>query len=66
MLITQKSYDAKRFLIESNKSIKEIAYECGFENDSYFYTLFKKTEGISPSAYQRKAKDHIPQLKYIV
>jgi AraC-like DNA-binding protein len=51
---------AKRFLIESNKSIKEIAYECGFENDSYFYTLFKKTEGISPSAYREKQRIIFP------
>lgn len=45
---------AKKMLIESNKGVKEIAYNCGFENDTYFYTLFKRVTGMSPSQYRER------------
>lgn len=51
---------AKKLLIETNKGIKEIAYECGYENDTYFYTLFKKLEGISPAYYRERQMQIFP------
>ncbi len=45
---------AKKSLIDTNKSIKEIAVDLGFENDTYFYTLFKKKENISPLQYRER------------
>lgn len=47
---------AKKTLVESKKGIKEVAYECGFENDTYFYTLFKKLEGLTPSEFRQKQR----------
>lgn len=46
--------NAKKLLIKTSMGIKEIAYECGFDNDTYFYTLFKRFEGQSPSAFREK------------
>ncbi|MHB1453830.1 MAG: AraC family transcriptional regulator [Saccharofermentanales bacterium] len=47
---------AKTLLLNTNKAVKEISIECGFQNEPYFYTLFKKTEGICPSAYRERYK----------
>lgn len=43
---------AKRLLVETYKLVKEISYECGFQNETYFYTLFKRIEGVSPISYR--------------
>lgn len=48
--------EAKNILLNPNKSISEVAYELGFEYPQYFSRLFKKKEGISPSAYREKYK----------
>ncbi|SHJ93606.1 helix-turn-helix domain-containing protein [Pseudozobellia thermophila] len=46
--------EAKNRLLQPNKSIAEVAYELGFEYPPYFSRLFKKKEGISPTAYREK------------
>lgn len=40
--------EAKRLLLSTNKSISEIAGEVGFDNISYFSTVFRKFCNISP------------------
>ena len=46
---------AKEMLTEKRKrSVEEIAYACGFRNESYFYTFFRKYEGISPLEYRKQ------------
>lgn len=44
--------ESKKLLINSEKSIKEIAFELGFENESYFSKQFKKNEGITASRFR--------------
>ncbi|GJM31448.1 MAG: AraC family transcriptional regulator [Saprospiraceae bacterium] len=44
--------EAKRLLLHTDKTIKEVAYELGFENISSFSRLFKKVVGQSPQAYR--------------
>ncbi|QIE58755.1 helix-turn-helix transcriptional regulator [Rasiella rasia] len=48
--------EAKNILLKPNKSISEVAYELGFEYPQYFSRLFKKKEGISPSAFRELYK----------
>lgn len=48
--------EAKNILLNPHKTISEVAYELGFEYPPYFSRLFKKKEGISPSAYREKYK----------
>lgn len=46
---------AKELLSEKQKrSVEEIAFACGFRNESYFYTFFRKYEGISPLEYRKQ------------
>ena len=43
---------AKKLLREDEASIKEIAWQVGFNSDITFRRLFKKYEGISASDYR--------------
>jgi AraC family transcriptional activator of pobA len=49
--------EAKRMLYHSNKSIKEIAAELGYDDYSYFSKLFNKSEGMSALAFRNKNRD---------
>jgi len=49
----QRLEKAKDYLLHSEKSIKEIAAECGFTTQYYFSNSFKKKYGCSPINYQR-------------
>jgi YesN/AraC family two-component response regulator len=44
--------EAKRELYLTNKPIKEIAYELGYDDEFYFSRFFKKNTDISPQAYR--------------
>lgn len=44
---------AKELLVSTNKSIKEISYELGFQTIYYFSNMFKKKEGINPSEFRK-------------
>ena len=43
----------KEMLATTNKSIEEIAEECGFSSGNYLTLIFKQKEGISPSSYRK-------------
>ncbi len=49
--------EAKRLLYHSDKSVKEIAAELGYEDYSYFVRLFTKVSGITPAAFRNKNFD---------
>lgn len=42
---------AVNLLLSTNKTLTQIAYECGFSSQSYFSYAFKRRMGISPRAY---------------
>ncbi len=45
---------AANLLNNSNISIIDIAFNCGYNNLSHFYHLFKQHYGVSPSAFRSK------------
>lgn len=45
---------AKSLVCDTNYSIEEIAERCGFKNNSYFSTCYKKKYGVSPSKERSK------------
>ena len=47
---------AEMMLRESEKSVTEIAYECGIPDSNYFSRMFKKYRGASPSELRRASK----------
>lgn len=47
--------EAKRIMMkEPEKKLQEVAFECGFSSLVYFSSVFSKSEGISPSVWQRE------------
>lgn len=51
-IITQrKILEAKRLLSNTHLSIKEVGYQLGFDQATYFTKTFKKIEGISPKEF---------------
>lgn len=46
--------EARRMLYYTDKPVKEIAYQLGFEDIQAFSRFFKKQEGVSPSEYKEK------------
>ncbi|SHI33149.1 helix-turn-helix domain-containing protein [Aquimarina spongiae] len=48
--------EARRQLLHSNKSVKEIAFELGYEDLQTFSRFFKKHQGSSPTEYKKDLK----------
>ena len=44
---------AKEILTNTSRSIKEIAFELGYENKVYFFTVFRKATGMTPTTYRK-------------
>ncbi len=60
---TLKSYcnslciiDAKRLLTNTSLLVSEISYSLGFENVSYFISVFKKHTGVTPYNFKKKSE----------
>ena len=52
-------YEAKRLLFYSTKTIKEIGYELGFRDSSYFNKFFSAIHGISPGNFRKHIQERI-------
>ena len=51
-LLDRKTQAAKLLLANTMKTVKEIAYELGFNDEYYFSNIFKKKTGLYPSFYR--------------
>ncbi|WP_193556232.1 AraC family transcriptional regulator [Paenibacillus ginsengarvi] len=45
---------SKQLLLESDYSVADIAKQTGFTNSSYFYRMFKKSNGVTPSDFRKQ------------
>lgn len=48
-----KLEDARKLLLNTNYSITEIAYDVGFNDISYFISLFRKKFGVTPFSFKK-------------
>lgn len=53
-IINSRISAAKFYLLSSSKSIKEIVYLCGFNNESAFSNTFKKVVGKTPGQFRNR------------
>jgi AraC family transcriptional activator of pobA len=51
--------EAKRLIIHSEHTIKEISYELGFSDRPYFSRFFKKQTDQTPEAFLKQAQHHL-------
>lgn len=60
-IISQRLERAHTLIVNTDSSVSEICYECGFENFSHFIQLFSKRYGITPKKLQlrHKCPDHL-------
>jgi YesN/AraC family two-component response regulator len=52
--------EAKRLLTSTDLSIKEIAYQLGFNDNTYFSKVFKKYAGKTPGDFKESYKFYHP------
>jgi AraC-like DNA-binding protein len=45
--------EACRLLVQSEKSINQVSFDCGFETLSYFNRVFLNKKGVTPSLYRK-------------
>lgn len=53
-ILNRRLTESQRLLLESDWSIKEIAYAVGFENESYFSEFFSAKVGISARTFRNR------------
>ena len=54
LLNERRLYIASKLLLNSNKSMAEIAEAVCFNTENYFYSQFKKHYGLTPLQYKKK------------
>lgn len=53
VLHDRKLLEAKRMLVYTDKQVKEIAYDCGFDDVAYFNRFFKKHTNCTPLVFRK-------------
>ncbi|WP_162785200.1 AraC family transcriptional regulator [Bacillus sp. P14.5] len=63
-LLELRMTEARRLLIASEMTVREVAGHIGFKDEHYFSRVFKKVEGVSPSIYLKSKCKRIATLDY--
>ena len=53
-ILAVKTEKARDELLNSDKTLDEIAKDCGIQNGNYLSKLFKKKYGVSPHKYKKE------------
>jgi len=53
-VIARRIEQAKHLLLNTDRKILDIAFECGFQNSVHFNKCFRKQTGLTPSEYREK------------
>ena len=57
--------EARRLLLYTDKSAKEIAFELGFDEVPHFSRFFKKQVGLPPSEFKGQAKNNLASFALV-
>ena len=56
-LIQQEIFrEAQRLLFYTDKSVKEVAFQLGYDDYKYFIRMFGKITGMSPASFRKSSK----------
>lgn len=53
---------AATLLSDTDKTLSDICYSCGFKSPSYFGKRFKERSGMSPKKYREKSKTEFQNI----
>ncbi len=56
-ITVRRLHHAKLLLLISDLSAKRIADRCGFSDEFYFYKLFRRRFGMTPTAFRESIKE---------
>jgi AraC family transcriptional regulator, transcriptional activator of pobA len=56
---TRKLIEARRLLLNSEKSVSEIGFELGYSEKSYFSRVFRKKTGTTPTLFRNRTESVI-------
>lgn len=59
LIETRRITEGKNLLTYTDMNISEIGYEIGYNEKSYFTNVFKKKNGVTPSAFRQQMKSII-------
>ncbi|RKD91628.1 helix-turn-helix domain-containing protein [Mangrovibacterium diazotrophicum] len=59
LIETRKLIEAKNLLTTTDKTIAEIGFELGYNEKSYFTSVFKRKAGITPSEFRKEMQQLI-------
>ena len=62
-ILQVKLSHAKKIITSQNRTIGEVAAECGIYDVNYFSRLFKKHIGLTPTQFRRLPKSHQSRLQ---
>ncbi|TNF41496.1 MAG: helix-turn-helix domain-containing protein, partial [Bacteroidetes bacterium] len=57
LIIERLILEAKRLLLFSDLSNKEVAYKLNYDDPSYFTRIFRRKTGYTPTEFRSKMKD---------
>jgi AraC family transcriptional regulator, transcriptional activator of pobA len=57
LIIERLILEAKRLLLFSDLSNKEVAFKLNYEDPSYFTRIFRRKTGFTPTEFRSKMKD---------
>ena len=52
---------AKRRMVETDASMKDVATDAGFRSADHFYKVFARVEGVPPSHYRETHQKAFPE-----
>jgi AraC family transcriptional regulator of arabinose operon len=52
-VLRERIQQAKRIMADATLNVTDVCYQSGFNNLNYFIRLFKRFEGMTPSAYRK-------------
>ncbi|WP_419886743.1 helix-turn-helix domain-containing protein [Paenibacillus sp. B-A-8] len=55
-LVQYRIQKGSEMLLGTNRSISEIAMNCGFQSASYFSSVFRNKTGLTPQNYRKKVR----------
>ena len=56
LLRNERMRRAGELLLQTDRSVSQVAFSCGFENENYFFVQFKEIYGVTPAEFRKKKR----------